>query len=322
MTKNAFCFSLFIVVVGLVAAAFRGGAAYAATIGVEVVNASEPTLCAETDNVYVKLLGEGARHFRIEARHPSYIGAIVADRTVADYSNCERSTEKSYEFNTRRVTLYESREIWLIGYVWERYWRQDDVPVRVGGRAEHGLHMIQLWIQGSRGPEEFLVLYPPDGYWRVRPLTPAHLKSTSYGSSFLVGPIVEGERPLVEIAEVRFDPVNRAFYLAFETGGGASVRVVELDDTHTVLGVAFDRAMNPSVPFLALRSMYVMPGNADVAEVAWRERDSRSWTLAPIASFKRVSAVEEVWLGRTTISHHNTSAPDMIFGSFASAPGD
>lgn len=322
MTKNAFCFSPFIVVVAVVAAAFSGGAACVATIGVELINASEPTLCAETDNVYMKLRGDAIQRFRIETRHPSYIGAIVADSTAADFTNCERSAEKFYEFNTRRVTLYESREMWLIGYVFERYWRQDDVPVRVGGRVEHGLHMIQLWIQGSRGPEEFLVLYPPDGYWRARPLTPSHLKSTSYGSSFLVGPVVEGERPLVEIAEVRFYPANRAFYLAFESGGGASVRVVELDDTHTVLGVSFDRAMNPSVPFLALRSMYVMPGNADVAEVAWRERDSRSWTLAPIASFKRISGVEEVWLGRTTISHHNTSAPDMIFGSFASAPGD
>lgn len=309
-------------VVAVVAAAFSGRAACAATIGVEVVNASEPTLCAETDNVYVKLLGEGARHFRIEARHPSYIGAIVADNTGADHSNCERSAEKFYEFDTRRVTLYESREMWLIGYVFERYWRQDDVPVRVGRRAEHGLHMIQLWIQGYRGPEEFLVLYPPDGNWRARPLAPAHLKSTSYGSSFLVGPVIEGERPLVEIAEVRFDPANRTFYLAFESGSHASVRVTELDDTHTVLAVSFDRAMNPTAPFLALRSMYVTPGNADVAEVAWRERDSRSWTLAPIASFKRVSDVEEVWLGRSTISRHNTSAPDMIFGSFASTPVD
>lgn len=322
MAKSAFCFSPFTFVVTVVATALSGGAACAATIGVEAVDASAATLCAETDNVYVKLLGEGVQQFRIEARHPSYIGAIVADNTDADHSNCDRSSEQFYEFDTRRVTLYESREIWLIGYVFERYWRRHNVPVRVGRRTEHGLHMIQLWIQASRGPEEFLVLYPPDGHWRARPLTPAHLQSTSYGSSFLVGPVVEEERPVVEIAEVRFNPANRAFYLAFRSGGRARIQVVELDDTHTVLEVFFDRAMRPSVPFLALRSMYVTPGNADVAEVAWREGDSRSWTLAPITSFKRISDVVEIWLGRSTISRHNTSAPDMIFGSFASAPGE
>ena len=41
------------------------------------VNASEPTLCAEKDNVYLKLQSAEARRFTVEAAHPAYVGTIV-----------------------------------------------------------------------------------------------------------------------------------------------------------------------------------------------------------------------------------------------------
>ena len=34
-----------------------------------------------------------------------------------------------------------------------------------------------------------MVFYPPDGYWRIRPLPFADMRWTAYGSSFLVGPV-------------------------------------------------------------------------------------------------------------------------------------
>ena len=44
------------------------------------------------------------------------------------------------------------------------------MPFRVGDRVEHGLDLVQLWMAGDGGAQEVLVVYPQDGYWRVRPL--------------------------------------------------------------------------------------------------------------------------------------------------------
>ena len=62
--------------------------------------------------------------------------------------------------------------------------------------------------------------------------------------------------------------------------------------------------------------MFVTEGNADVAQVGWRGKDSPAWTQMPVMDFKRASAAE-LWAGRTVPSRHNTSAPDMVFRDFS-----
>ncbi len=292
--------------------------ARAEPVGVAVANETVPTLCAEEDNVYVTLGGEDIRRFRVGARHPAYVGTIVADVSAADYSNCDRKSEQFFEFDTRRVTLYEDRAVWLIGYVYERYWRDKDVPVRVGDRVEHNLHMIQLWMQGPRGAEEFLVLYPPDGYWRLRPLMPAHLRGTAYGSSVLFGPIETNVRPIVEIDEVTFDPKTRSFEIVFSRGGRATVTVTQAAEAGTALDVDFGDTPVSGV-FAGVRSMYVVPGNADASEVGWHVGGAHAWELEPLSDFTSAQDVRELWVGRHIVSRHNTSAPDIVFGGFDAA---
>src|SRR5262245_47344749 len=68
---------------------------------VEIINASTPTRCAEEDNVYIKLQGERVRRFRIEARHPAYVGTIVADRWDPDFANCNMPGAAAYRFERR-----------------------------------------------------------------------------------------------------------------------------------------------------------------------------------------------------------------------------
>jgi hypothetical protein len=289
--------------------------AIAEPIGVRVDNRTEPTLCAEVDNVYVTLSATAIREFTVTARHPAYIGTLVADSSAADYANCNRAEEQFFEFDTRRVTLYEDRAIWLVGYVYERYWRDKDVPVRVGGRVEHGLHMIQLWMQGPRGPEEFLVLYPPDGYWRLRPLTPPHLHFTAYGSSVLIGPVEDSARPIVEVTDVVFDPQARTFRLTFERGGAALITIESAADGGTQLDVRFEGAAVGGV-FAGLRSMYVAPANADVSAVGWRGADDAGWHYSDLPDFDAAGDVTQLALERLVVSRHNSSAPDFVFGGF------
>jgi hypothetical protein len=289
-------------------------------VAVTVENASTPTLCAESDNIYLKLTSGAVRRFTVEAIHPAYAGTIVADRTAPDFRNCDMSADPAHPAEPRRVTLYETGEMQLIGYTFSSFWRPATVPVRVGARVENGLHLLQLFTKFKERTEEVLVLYPADGYWRARPLPPEHLSYSAYGSSFLVGPIEtagssSASRPFVDIRDIAFDPATRTFRLAFARGGEGELRLDAVDREHITLDVTLDRAVAPG-PFAALRSMFVTETNADAARVTWRSPGGKAYEAAPIMTFGHAD-VTELWAGRRLPSRHNTSAPDMIFRSFA-----
>jgi hypothetical protein len=299
----------------MVLAALAAPALAADEVAVDVQNASTPTLCAETDNVYVKLTSPEARHFAIEAVHPNYIGTVVVDRAAFDLHNCpELAAAPIITEKPKRVTIFETPELQLVGLTIPNFWRRNLVPVRVGDRVETGVQLLQLWVRSQDRAEEVLVLYPQDGYWRARPLPPANLKWSAYGTSFLVGPIEHQQRPFVDIKEVVFDPVTKTFRLTFTRGGSATLRVETLDIEHQVLDVTLDAPVN-ELPFAALRSMFVTEINNDVAHLGWRVKGAQNWERTPLMDFKHASAVE-VWAGRLVPSRHNTSAPDMVLRDF------
>jgi hypothetical protein len=296
------------------------GTAHAAdALAVEAVNASEPTLCAEKDNVYLKLLSGEARRFTVEAVHPAYIGTIVVDRWAPDFTNCDMSKDPVFKFEKRRLTIYETEEWQLVGLTFPSFWRPNQVPVRVGNRTETGFHLLQLWTRHQERAEEVLVIYPANGYWRARPLPPQNLRWSAYGSSFLIGPVEVEGRPFVDIRDIAFDPATRTFTLNFARGGSATLRLDKLDQERIVLDVNLAQPVAAERPFAALRSMFVSEGNADVAQVAWRSKGGQSWSQSPVMSFTKAS-VAELWAGRIAPSRHNTSAPDMVFRSFSATP--
>jgi hypothetical protein len=295
---------------GLLTASFA-----ADDLAVDVVNASEPTLCAEKDNVYLKLISPEVRRFNIEAVHPNYIGTIVVDRAAFDLHNCpDLAAAPFITEKPKRITIFETPELQLVGLTIPNFWRKTPVPVRVGDRVETGVQLLQLWVRTQDRAEEVLVLYPQDGYWRARPLPPVNLKWSAYGTSFLVGPIEHDQRPFVAIKDVAFDPATKTFRLNFVRGGGATLRLDTLDIERQVLDVTLDPA-GGDLPFAALRSMFVTEINNDVAHLGWRTKGAQSWERTPVMEFKRASAVE-VWAGRLVPSRHNTSAPDTIFRDF------
>lgn len=304
---------------GLLLLATLGTAAARDTLAVDIVNESEPTLCAEKDNVSVTLRSGEVRRFTIEAAHPAYIGTIVADRWAPDFTHCDMAADPAYPFEKRRLTIFETEEWQLVGLTFPSFWRPNRVPVRVGTRQESGFHLLQLWTRHEERAEEVLVLYPADGYWRARPLPPKHLRWSAYGSSFLIGPVETKGRPLVDIKGIAFDPQTRTFTLDFVRGGSATVRLDKLDAERIVLDVTLSPPVGAERPFAALRSMFVSEGNADVAHIAWRDWGEALWRRAGVMEFRGARAAE-LWAGRLVPSRHNTSAPDMRFGAFSAAP--
>jgi hypothetical protein len=295
-------------------------AALAADLAVEVVNASKPVDCAEEDNVTVTFTSSRVRHFRIEAMHPAYLDLLQRDRFAADFTGCAPETVGAQGASAppRRTTLFESVDTWLVGLTFSSFWRPARAVVRIGDRVVEGLHLLQLWRIRPMGGEEILVLYPQDGYWRMRPLAPAGMAPTAFGSSFLIGRIEAAARPFVDLSEVAFDPQALTFTLKFARGGAAVVHAAGGDQSRQVLDVAFDRPIEGAA-FAALRSMYVNATNNDVAQIAVRASDAPGWRESAIMAFERASA-SEVWAGRTAPSRHNTSSPDMTFGGFSDTP--
>lgn len=283
-------------------------------------NRSEPTACAEKDNVTLELLSPEVRRFTVEAVHPAYIGMLDVDRWLPDLTNCQAvvSTAPEYAFHPTRKTIYETVEWQLVGYTFAKFWRPSLVPFRVGDTVHEGFHVLQLWTRFQERAEEVLVVYPGDGYWRARPLPPPHLRWTAYGSSFLVGPVETAGRPIVDIAAMAFDPATRSFDMEFVRGGRGTLRLAHLDQDRIELEVALSQPVDGDRPFAALRSMYVTETNNDVARLAWRGSGER-YEEVPVmrAGEARVS---ELWAGRHIPSRHNTSAPDHIIRRFSASP--
>ena len=293
-----------------VAFAFLAASAQAAPVSVTVHDKGVKTTCAEEDNVYAVITGKGVSSFEATARQPAYGKALKTDNYEADFSGCHEQSngEKDYPFTPRTVVLYEDAKVRIDGVTYEGYWRPDVVEVEVAGKKDRGFHLLQLYIKHGKDVQEALVLHDADGYWRLRPLPLPQFGGGVYGSSFLVGPVEETTRPFVRIRKVTIDPKAMRFHLDYRKGGSADVQVVRIDREELRAKVTLSPPVNGG-PFLALRSMYVAPNNADTAEL---RVDGKT---RPVVGFGQATG-RSLSFARSRPSRHNTSAPDITFSDF------
>lgn len=293
-------------------------------IAVAVTNRSEPVLCAEKDNIQIDFASSNVKTFRVQAVHPAYIGTIAVDRYLPDFTACDMSADPVVATSVKKTvrrTIYETPEFQLVAYTYPTFWRGANTPIRIIDTENkidatfREIHMIQVWTLHRERAEEVLVVYPPDGYWRARPLPFADMRWTAYGSSFLIGPVEMQERPIVDLKLITYDAQAKTFTLDFARGGSARMNIQALDTEHVALDVTLDGAIPRNLPFASLRSMYITDFNNDASRIAYKPRDAKRWGEGHVMDFKSADA-SEFWLGRTTVSKHNTSAPDMILGKF------
>ncbi|WP_295372878.1 hypothetical protein [uncultured Pseudacidovorax sp.] len=298
-------------------------AAQAAAATVTVENQTKPTRCAEEDNVSLLLRG-GVKRFTVEALQPGYIERIAQDTTAPDFSGCnfdggDHPTDPKHRFEPRTVTLHEDAEWRIVGMTLPVFWRPQQVPVEVDGKRDRGFHMIQVYRRIDGQMKEALVMYPSDGYWRIKPLPLARFGDGVYGSSMLLGPVRQEGRPVVNIRDIRIrtQPDIR-FDLRFAGGGAARIRLAEVSRERTALDVRFSLPVRGMQPFSVLRSMYVAADNADMSEVRWHGSGDAGAVAhtQPLPDFGRASGVGEVRFGRSEPSRHNTSAPDIRYSAF------
>jgi hypothetical protein len=288
--------------------------ALAAPVLVTVKDKGVKTRCAEEDNVYATLSAPGLRSFEVESRHPAYGAVLKRDTAKPNFTDCTFQPQFDFPLHPRKVILYRDDKVMIRGIEYSSYWRPTIVKVDVAGREDQGFTLIQL-LQKNRGRwQEALVLHAPDGYWRLRPLPLPQFKGAVYGSSFLIGPVEESTRPYVRITKVRIDPKARRFTVLFDKGGQASLTITSLDDHAVKAKVELDPPVETGRPFVALRSMYVAPDNADTAELHWTTAGGER-KIEPVVGFGQVQA-SAVGFEKSMPSRHNTSAPDILFSDF------
>lgn len=297
----------------------------AAPASVTVSNHSRSTTCAEEDNVSLHLWAPGITRLRVEALPPPYLDRVDRDITAPDFSGCNfdggaHPTDPAYRFREGRVVLHDGPRWRIVGLTLPTFWRPQRVPVRLGQRTVRGIHLLQVFAKtgDASPPHEVLVLYPADGYWRIKPVPRPRFGDGVYGSSFLLGPVVDEGRPVVNIASIRIETQPLVLHLRFAGGGQARVAVAEASRERTALDVAFAPAMNHAGPFAALRSMHVAADNADVSEISWRQDAGATPQVQPLEAMQRIEATD-VRFGRSVPSRHNTSAPDLRFHDFEAA---
>ncbi|MDR3496837.1 MAG: hypothetical protein P4L82_19755 [Ancalomicrobiaceae bacterium] len=311
-------------VAAAVASAGSGAPALAADVAaVEVTNHTVATKCAEEDNVYFTLSAPKVSHFAVEARAVPYLASIVRDSTLPDFTDCSFGQDWApdpHPYVPPTAVLYEDDQYILKGVVYPDFWRPTVVPVKVGKLTQNFLHLVQLWRKTASGPVEFLVFYPQDGYWRLKTLPPLEMKEVAYGSSFLMGPIETSTRPFVAYKSVEFDPKRLSFTIEFARGGKAVATVTDIRSGHARVDVVLTGVDTASAEgFAALRSMFVTPARSDAAEVRVRPSAGGQQVTTSIADFTSAPATEVVF-GRSMPSIHNTSAPDIAFTGFSTAP--
>lgn len=285
-----------------------------------VENKSEPTLCAEFDNVYYTFANPKVGRFAIDVTPPVYLPDMKTDSTGPDFANCEAmKDDPKHKFEPKKLTLYEDGQIRIVGHTYAESWRARGAEVMVGDIDEADLHLVQ-WFEKVDGDfQEFLVVYPFDGYWRAKPIPTEAFPDAAYGTSFLVGPIEHQHRPIVDISKLKIDPKARTFRMTFAKGGVGELRIVRSDRDKISLELKVDGLPEDDgkTPFAAIRSMFVTPTNADTARINWKT-DAGLFN-EPVMEFKAANATE-VTFDRIELSRHNTSAPDVMFRSFG--PGD
>jgi hypothetical protein len=201
--------------------------------------------------------------------------------------------------------------LWLVGVMVPNFWRANHVPVIIGNSRVFA-PLVQVWVKAKGKGEQIIAFYPPDGYWRFRPLPYGRQRFSSYGSSILIGPVERGaERPYVAIKQVVFDPRQRSFRLDFADGGAAVLTLRSIDDHDCTISVAFSGVLPDDRAFAAIRSMFVDEKHADVARIRWTKGQP-----AELVSAFQKREVSRLWMGRSLEPLHNNTAPDHLFSDF------
>ncbi|MBC6935614.1 MAG: hypothetical protein DWB42_07205 [Chloroflexi bacterium] len=297
-------------------------------------SSSETTACAEDDNVNIPLKGDistfasphpGGFDYQIVATHPTY--SYSEDTGIPDFRNCtpgDPGDTPPPGVCANSSPAFPNGKIWDDGVnvveicQEDNWWRTgQSMTVQVNGNQASGQRLVLYRkIAGADSWPQYAVLYQ-DGNLRLKPHPPQGRNDTLFGSSVIVGPAPENDRPYVDITGVTFDPAAQCLDLTYAGGETAHICLI-VNRSHAAALVdadynSFDSPARAAfVPFATFRSMWVSDANADASRLQAPQGDYS------IYSPKKWEVLYGPWwkFYRKTRSVHNTSAPDILVEVF------
>jgi len=202
----------------------------------------------------------------------------------------------------------------ITGVIVDKWWRPDEAMTIhvVGGDTLTGAHYFQLYHKVPDTESDFqqvFVLYE-DGNARVLPLPKEGEDWIPFGSSVIIGPAQEAERPFVDIDEVTINPQELWIDIVYGDGSTAHLEFFS-DRMQTIIDVSDITYNTINCPFATLRSMWVEDGNADVDNVKTQEGE-----FSIMGEWETLDS--DWWLfNREVVSIHNTLSPDIKIEAIA-----
>jgi len=208
------------------------------------------------------------------------------------------------------IDLYhKSSNVDVIGAKVDKWWRPGEAMTIkvVGGDTLTNAHYFQLYHKVPDTEcdyQQILVLYE-DGYARILPLPREGEDWIPFGSSVIIGPAQEAERPHSDIDEVIIDPENLTVDITYGDGSKAHLQLSS-DRTQTVVNVDGITYNTTDYPFATFRSMWVEDGNADVDHIYTQDG------TYPVMGDWQILDGNWWFFNREIVSKHNTLSPDIM----------
>ncbi len=230
-------------------------------------------------------------------------GSAAGAWAVYDYLELRKRDEAG----PTEYTLYDDGRVNVKAVYIDFWWRApQSMKIGVtGGLTNNNAHYLRITRKEpslSRYNEIF-VLYE-DGNARIIPFPTENLPSVPYGASVILGPTVEGSRPVSPIDAITVDPRDLSLDLQYESGATAHVELY-VDRGQSVVdvtGITYDTSTQS---FARLRSMWVHDGKSDLDRVGSQEG------AHPI--LHGWSSLRGSWwrFFHEVPSYHNTYCPDF-----------
>jgi hypothetical protein len=205
------------------------------------------------------------------------------------------------------TTLYDDGNVIVEGVNVDFWWRwPESMSIDViGGNYMAGAQYLRISkkIPGKDSYPQFFVLYE-DGNARIIPLPPDDIDWVPFGSSVILGPTADAQRPFADIDAITVDPIDLSLDITYKDGSIAHVEL-RADTEQTIVDVDGITYNISDYPFARFRSMWVTDGKADIDTILTQDGQF------PILG--NWSNLEGNWwfFNKRVPTYHNTYCPDL-----------
>jgi hypothetical protein len=204
--------------------------------------------------------------------------------------------------------IYDDGNVIIEAVTIDFWWRapQSMTVTAIGGETIENVHYFRIIKRSPRAEAHYsqiFVLYE-DGNARLLPHPFGDTDWVPFGTSIILGPTEDVDRPFAGIKEVTIDPADLSMDISYDLGGSCHVELW-VDDEQHVVDVTDIQYDTTSQSFARVRSMWVHDGEADLDRVRNKEGAyhlMHDWTT-----------LEGPWweFYKEVPTYHNTYCPDF-----------